>query len=72
MLFALYLFIIIFFTIHDLIPIISIKNWKLLTIYASFMLFSLILDIFSAFHVKVPSSAVPIRRFIEFIFKLQG
>lgn len=70
MLFALYLFIITLFIVYDLIPITNNKNWKVFIVYTTFMLFSFVLDVLYVFHVKVSSPAVPIKKIIEFIFKL--
>ncbi|OAA83619.1 hypothetical protein WY13_03406 [Clostridium ljungdahlii] len=70
MLFILYLFIITLFIIYDLIPVANSKNWKVFIVYATFILFSFVLDVLSALHIRVPSPAVPIKKIIEFIFKL--
>ncbi|OAA87409.1 hypothetical protein WX45_03529 [Clostridium ljungdahlii DSM 13528] len=72
MLFVLYLFIITLFIIYDLIPVTNNRNWKVFIVYTTFILFSFVLDVLFVFHINVPSPAVPIKKIIEFIFKLQG
>lgn len=63
--------VILSFIIFDLIPIFRQKKWKVFWVYTILISFSYIIHFLFTVGVKIPSPAVPLKRFVSYIFGLQ-
>jgi hypothetical protein len=67
---AMFLFVVIFFILIDLVPIYKEKRWKIFWIYIVFLTISCTMQILSIFNINVPSPAGPLKKMVKYIWRL--
>lgn len=68
---VIYLLIITFFVINDIIPAFNEKRWKEFYLYSALFGFSFLIDLLIILQFKLPTPAAPIRNLIIYIMGLQ-
>lgn len=62
----------VLFILFDLIPLLKKKQWKEFWIYSILISTAFAIYILIALDYKLPSPAVPTKRFVEFVFGIKS